>query len=188
MAAGIPPGCSTALNLAARKLATIKESNKPFIRMPTMAGLRMPLEPCLEMPNRAMIPDTKPTTTRQSAPDATIAIILRGTMWVDIKTMRMRIVTRGQTQLTLAAVLEKDFALERSPLTALPVPPSPEDSALMPAMSLNRLTPSTVGLRAGLAYQQMLSNVKRQGQQQGRMTPGVARHNYISQKGYQLFS
>lgn len=152
-----------------------------------MAGLRMPFEPCLEMPNRAMIPDARPTATRQSAPDATIAIILRGKSWVNIKTMRMRIVTRGQTQLTWAAVRQTDLALERSQLRALPVPASSEDSALMPAMSLNRLTPSTVGLRAGLAYQQMLSNVKRQGQQQGRMTPGVARHNHIPTKGHQLF-
>ena len=77
--------------------------------MPTIAGTRMPFLPCLETPNKATMPETKPTAMSKSATSTIIGIIFRATICLsNIKSAKtMRLMT-GQTQPSLAARCEND--------------------------------------------------------------------------------
>ena len=77
--------------------------------MPTIAGTRMPFLPCLETPNKATMPETKPTAMSKSANSTKIGIIFRATICrSNIKSAKtMRLMT-GQTQPSLAARCEND--------------------------------------------------------------------------------
>jgi len=77
--------------------------------MPTIAGTRMPFLPCLETPNKATMPETKPTAMSKSANSTKIGIIFRATICrSNIKSAKtMRLMT-GQTQPSLAARREND--------------------------------------------------------------------------------
>ena len=77
--------------------------------MPTMAGTRIPLRPCLETPNKATMPETKPTAMSKSASSTKIGIIFRATMCLsNIKSARTMRLMMGQTQPSLAARCEND--------------------------------------------------------------------------------
>ena len=77
--------------------------------MPTIAGTRIPFLPCLETPNKATMPETKPTAMSKSATSTIIGIIFRATICLsNIKSAKtMRLMT-GQTQPSLAARCEND--------------------------------------------------------------------------------
>lgn len=85
--------------------------------MPMIAGARIPLGPCLELRSKATAPNPKPRGIRQSAPEAMIAINLRGTIPpLKIRRTSVRLVTTGQIQLRAAAWRANDVCRRSSVL------------------------------------------------------------------------
>ena len=92
---------SRALALAAIKFVTKIKTNSPLIKMPTRAGPRILLKPCLAIPNRETTPETKPTSINKSATSSTMTLAPERPPRT-IKPMTMN----AQTQLAFAAWCE----------------------------------------------------------------------------------
>ena len=89
---------------------TQNKINNPQMTMPTIAGTRMPFLPCLETPNKATMPETKPTAMSKSANSTKNGMIFRATICrSNMKSAKMMRLMTGQIQPSVAARCENDF-------------------------------------------------------------------------------
>ena len=77
--------------------------------MPMIAGTEIPFVPCLEMPNKATMPEINPTAISNSANCTINGVIFRGTICLsNTKSAKIMRLMTGQTQPSFAARREND--------------------------------------------------------------------------------